>query len=77
MNPTKVLTIISGCTVDEQECDCESEEKIVGNKYNYFKIDELKHAGVDANVFVVRESRLNYNEFEKERSWYDNILNVI
>lgn len=72
-----VTTIINGHVVNEVNCTAFNEESLVNEKLQYYKIDVLQGAGVDAGVYIRRESKLNQPDFlencEKELGEYDLI----
>jgi len=61
-----VTTIINGLVVDEVNCTAFNEESLVNEKVQYYKVDVLQLAGVDAGVFIKRESKMNRPEFEED-----------
>ena len=63
-----VTTIINYSVVDEVCCTPFDEDEIVDEKHHEFQIALLRLAGVDAGVYVKRESKMNYTKFEKEKS---------
>jgi len=60
-----VTTIINGVVVDEVNCTAFNEESLVNEKVQYYKVDVLQAAGVDAGVYIKRESKMNHPDFEK------------
>jgi hypothetical protein len=64
MKPSKIITVIAGVQVDEQECTSDNERSIINGKEKFFKISFLKDAGLGANIFLIKESRLNYGNYE-------------
>jgi len=60
-----VTTIINGVVVDEVNCTAFNEESLVNEKVQHFKVDVLQMVGVDAGVYVKRESKMNQPDFEE------------
>ncbi len=60
-----VTTIINGVVVDEVNCTAFNEESLVNEKLQYYRITVLQVAGVDAGVYIKRESKLNDPDFEQ------------
>jgi len=60
-----VTTIINGRVVDEVNCTAHNEESLVNEKVQYYRVDVLQAAGVDAGVYIKRQSKMNHPDFEK------------
>lgn len=61
-----VTTIINGKVVNEVNCTLYNEESLVNEKINEYKIPMLQASGVDAGVYVMRESKMNRPGFEED-----------
>ena len=61
----KVTTVINGHVVNEVNCTPFNEESLVNEKVLFYKIDVLLSAGVDAGVYINRQSRMNQPDFEE------------
>lgn len=62
----EVITIINGRVVDEVNCTAYNEEGLINEKLRHFNIPVLQSAGVDAGVYIKRESRMNRPGFEED-----------
>lgn len=66
-----VTTIINGHVVDEVNATAFNEESLVNEKLQYYRIAVLQNAGVDAGVYINRESKMNNEDFEEDTGTYD------
>lgn len=60
-----VTTIINGHVVEEVNCTAHNEESLVNEKVQHYRVDVLQASGVDAGVYIKRESKMNQPDFEK------------
>ena len=72
-----VTTIINGKQIDEVNCTPYNEESIVNEKITAFKIPVLVASGVDAGVYIKRESKMNHASFEMNEISDVGIIDLI
>lgn len=72
-----VTTLINGHVVDEVNCTAFNEESLVNEKQQYYKIEVLQAVGVDAGVYVNRESKMNEPDFEERAAASVGLVDLI